>query len=65
MVGQMMPLLIMGLVAEILTLFLLWSEGWLIAIAGAIVAGVLAMVGTGIVLSVLRKEATSVNNISD
>jgi hypothetical protein len=55
----------MGLVAEILTFFLLWSEGWLIAIAGAIVAGVLAMVGTGIVLSVLRKAPTSVNHISD
>jgi hypothetical protein len=61
----MMPLLTMGLVAEILTFSLLWSEGLLIAFAGAIVAGVLAMVGTGIVLSLRRKEPTSVNNISD
>jgi hypothetical protein len=65
MVGQMMPLLFMGLVAEILTFFVLWSEGLLVAFAGAIVAGVLAMVGTGIVLSFWRKEPTSVNNTSD
>jgi hypothetical protein len=55
----MMPLLIMGLVAELLTFFVLWSEGLLIAFAGATVAGVLAMVGTGIVLSLRRKEPTS------
>jgi hypothetical protein len=68
----MMPLLIMGLVAELLTFFVLWSEGLLIAFAGATVAGVLAMVGTGIVLSLRRKEPTSgrkeptsVNKISD
>jgi uncharacterized integral membrane protein len=65
MVGQMMPLLIMGLVAELVTLFVLWSEGLLIAFCGAIVAGILAMVGTGIVLSLRRKKPTSVNNISD
>jgi hypothetical protein len=65
MVGQMMPLLFMGLIAEILTFFVLWSQGLLIAFAGAILAGVTAMVGTGIVLSFWRKEPTSVNNISD
>jgi hypothetical protein len=37
----------------------------LIAFCGAIVAGILAMVGTGIVLSLRRKKPTSVNNISD
>jgi hypothetical protein len=37
----------------------------LIAFAGAMVAGMLAMVGTGIVLSLRRKEPTSVNKISD
>ena len=58
-------LVIMGLVAELLTFFVLWSEGLLIAFAGAMVAGMLAMVGTGIVLSLRRKEPTSVNKISD
>ena len=55
----------MGLVAELLTFFVLWSEGLLIAFAGATAAGMLAMVGTGIVLSLRRKEPTSVNKISD
>ena len=58
-------LVIMGLVAELLTFFVLWSEGLLIAFAGAAAAGMLAMVGTGIVLSLRRKEPTSVNKISD
>jgi hypothetical protein len=61
----MMPLLITGLVAELLTFFVLWPEGLLIAFAGATVGGVLAMLGTGIVLSLRRKEPTSVNKISD
>jgi hypothetical protein len=61
----MMPLLIMGLVAELLTFFVLWSEGLLIAFAGATAAGILAMVGTGIVVSLRRKEPTSVNKVSD
>ena len=61
----MMPLLIMGLVAELLTFCVLWSEGLLIAFAGATAAGILAMVGTGIVVSLRRKEPTSVNKVSD
>jgi hypothetical protein len=61
----MMPLLVMGLIAELLTFFVLLSEGLLIAFAGATVAGVMAMVGTGIVSSLRRKEPTSVNKISD
>jgi hypothetical protein len=61
----MMPLLIMGLVAELLTFFVLWSEGLLIAFAGATAAGILAMVGTGIDVSLRRKEPTSVNKVSD
>ena len=48
---QMVLLLIMGLVAELLALFVLWSEGLLIAFTGAIVAGMVAMVGTGIACS--------------
>jgi hypothetical protein len=58
-------LVIIGLVAELLTFFVLWSEGLLIAFAGATVAGMLAMVGTGIVLSLRRKEPTTVNKIND
>jgi hypothetical protein len=61
----MMPLVVMGLIAELLTFFVLLSEGLLIAFAGATVAGVMAMVGTGIVSSLRRKEPTSVNKISD
>jgi hypothetical protein len=55
----MVPLLVMGLVAELLALFVLWSQGLLIAFAGATVAGMLAMVGTGIILSLRREEPTS------
>jgi hypothetical protein len=55
----------MGLIAEFLTFFVLWPEGLLIAFAGATVAGMLAMVGTGIVLSLRRKEPTTVNKIND
>jgi hypothetical protein len=61
----MMPLLVMGLIAELLTFFVLLSEGLIIAFAGATVAGVMAMVGTGIVSSLRRKEPTSVNKIRD
>jgi hypothetical protein len=60
-----MPLVIMGLIAELLTFFVLWPEGLLIAFAGATVAGMLAMVGTGVVLSLRRKEPTTVNKIND
>jgi hypothetical protein len=60
---MMLLLVIIGLVAELLTLFVLWPQGFLIAFAGATVAGVLAMVGTGIVVSVRRKA--SVNKFSD
>ena len=60
-----MPLVIMGLIAEFLTFFVLWPDGLLIAFAGATVAGMLAMVGTGIVLSLRRKEPTTVNKIND
>ena len=68
----MVPLLIMGLVAELLTFFALWSQGFLIALAGATVAGMLATVGTGIALSFRqverpshRNEAGSVDKLSD
>ena len=55
----MMPLLVMGLVAELLTFFVLWSQGFLIAFTGATAAGMLAMVGTGIALSFRQEEPTS------
>jgi hypothetical protein len=55
----------MGLIAELLTFFVLWPEGLLIALAGATVGSMLAMVGTGIVMSLRRKEPTTVNKIND
>ena len=55
----MMPLLIMGLVAELLTFLVLWSHGFLIAFTGATLAGMLAMVGTGIALSLRQEEPPS------
>ena len=56
---MVLTLLFMGLVAELLVFFVLWSEGLLIAFAGATVAGMLAMVATGVVLSLRREEPTS------
>jgi len=46
-----------ALLAELLTFFVLWYQGFWIALAGAAFAGALACVGAGIVLS-LRAEPT-------
>jgi hypothetical protein len=62
---MMLLLVITGLVAELLTLFMLWPQGLLIAFVGATLAGVLAMMGTGIFLSVRRKESSSISKTSD
>ena len=68
----MVPLLFMGLVAELLTFLVLWSHGFLIAFTGATVAGMLAMVGAGIAVSLRqekppshRNESGSVDKLSD
>jgi len=52
----MAPLLIMGLIAELLAFFALIHQGFWIALAGATLAGMLAMVGTGIVIAFRQKE---------
>ena len=58
----MLPLLMMGLVAELLAFFVLWSKGFLIAFTGATVAGMLAMVGTGIAFSFRQERPTAQRN---
>jgi hypothetical protein len=51
--------IIMAFVAELLTFFVLWYQGFWIAFAGATLAGVLAIVGGAIVLSLRRPEPRS------
>jgi hypothetical protein len=62
---MLLLLIFMGLVAELVAFFVLWPEDLLIAFAGATVAGVLAMVATGISLSIRRKEPKSQRKEAD
>jgi hypothetical protein len=56
--------IIMAFVAELLTFFVLWYHGFWIAFAGAMLAGLLAIVGGAIILS-LRPRSSEIETRSD
>src|SRR5262245_46515776 len=65
----MIPIIAAMFLAELLTFFVLWHQGFWIALAGAVLSGALAGVGAGIVLALRvepRVEKTSgVGNRAD
>jgi hypothetical protein len=52
----MVILIIVALVVELLTFFVLWYQGFWIAFAAATLAGVLAIVGGAIVMSLRQPK---------